>query len=127
MIEKSERLYQVTYSKGEVCYLPPAGWISCERVLHDKDLIGFVLRGVSSFDKDKAYSELQLARKLLVAAAKDDKALGNCVLPKLCRFCKIGRQCGVLNLEVFGISKCRESLAFAGLHLSFYHDPIRKT
>lgn len=53
----------------------PAGWIFAENIMQDRDLVGFVIRGVSSRNP-LAHDQLQLVRKLLNSANKTDADLG---------------------------------------------------
>ena len=66
-------LHSVTYGQNEMCYLP-CGWIFCEKIMSDKDMIGFVHRGLTLRDHE-AYTELQRLRKLLASCKKDDAHL----------------------------------------------------
>lgn len=71
---KTNCLYQVTCGKGEMCYLP-YGWIFCEKVLGDEDMVGFTVRGLCKGDGERSFSEVQLIRKLMSQHKKDEKNL----------------------------------------------------
>ena len=73
-LEKTGQLYQATYGKHELCYLP-TGWVFGERILDAKDMIGFTVRGLCQMETKSCYSEIQLIRKLLQQSQKEEKGL----------------------------------------------------
>lgn len=73
-LQATNCLFQVTCGKGEMRYLP-YGWIFGEKVLDDQDVIGFTVRGLCRSDGERALSEVQLIRKLLVQHKKEEKNL----------------------------------------------------